>query len=148
MGIKNALNNRPVRVLGFLASVHAMTYGVGYIFNLGGFTGTVLYVNFGNRISTAIFGIVLLLAGSLLAFAYARNNPKTIEHASMFLSLAWIYASMTYILNGAWMLALGISTPWMFLSYYLAFAFARRVDIIAYDQTPKAKYDTRTEDKL
>lgn len=148
MGIVNALNNRPVRALGFLTAVHSVIYGIGYITAMGGFTGTVLYVNFGSLLATTSFGVIVLLGGLLLAFAYARNNPKTIQKASIIQSCVWLFASMTYILNGAWLLALGISLPWALLSSYLSYAFARREQIMAYDRTPQAILDTINEDKL
>lgn len=148
MGIVNALNHRPVRVLGFISAMHSFIYGFGYIFAAGGFTGTVLYVNFGDTVTTDIFGTFLLVTGTLLAFAYSRNNPKTIRAASITQSLVWIFATFMYLLNGAWLLAIGISLPWALIASYIAFAFARRVDIMAYDRTPQARADTRDEDKL
>lgn len=148
MGISNALNNRPVRVLGFISAIHCITYGTGYLTQWGGFTGTVLFVNLGSKVNTEIFGAATLAVGLLLAFAYARNNPKTIRLVSFMQTGVWLYASMTYFLNGAWMLALGISLPWALLSSYISFAFARRVDIMAYDRTPQARLDTINEDKI
>jgi hypothetical protein len=148
MGITNALNNRPVRVLGFISAIHSFIYGFGYITAMGGFTGTVLYVNFGDKISTQVFGVILLITGSLLAFAYSRNNPKTVRAATIVQTAVWLFATMMYLLNGAYLLALGISLPWVLLSSYIAFAFARRVDIMAYDRTPQARADTRNEDKI
>jgi len=148
MGMVNMLNHRPVRVFGIISAIHMIIYGLGYTFAFGGFTGTVLYVNFGNKISTEIFGVIMLVTGLLLAFAYSRNNPKTIRSISLIQTAVWLFASMTYLLNGAWMLALGISLPWALLSSYIAFAFARRTDIIAYDRTAQAEIDTLNEDKL
>ena len=148
MGIANAINHRPVRVLGFVTAIHSIIYGIGYILATGGFTGTVLYVNFGSTFSTNVFGSVLIIVGTFLAFAYSRNNPKTIRGVSKVQSAVWAYATMTYLLNGAWMLALGISLPWVLISAYLAYAHGNREAIIAYDQTPEAKQDTLDEDKI
>ena len=145
MGIVNAFNNRPVRTLGFLAATHSFIYGVGYILGVGGFTGTVLYVTLLDSVTRKTFGVALIITGVLLAFAYSRNNPKTIRFASFFQSTVWLFASLAYISNGAFMLALGISLPWAFLSSYLAFSFANRVNILAYDQTPEARMDTANE---
>lgn len=130
-----------------MTAAHSLVYAFGYIFAFGGFTGTVLYVGIGGTPSTQAFGVVLILTGSLLMFAFARNNPKTIRVATVIQSLAWLYASMIYILNSTWMFALGISLPWALLAWYIGYAFSRRVDIMAYDRTPQAEWDTAHEDK-
>lgn len=63
-------------------------------------------------------------------------------------SMVWLFATMMYFLHGAYLLALGISLPWVLISSYVAFAFQRRVDIMAYDRTPQARLDTLNEDKI
>lgn len=148
MGIGNALQNRPVRVLGFIAALHAIIYGFGLYLGIGGFGETVLYTALGSTVIVYTFAAALLVTGALLCFAYTRNNPKTIRTASGLCGTAWLFATLTYLLNGAWLLAIGIGLPWAVLAYYLAYAHSNRVSIIAYDQTPRAKRDTLEEDKL
>jgi succinate-acetate transporter protein len=148
LGMINALKHRPVRVLGFVAALHAMIYGLGYIFAVGGFTGTVLYATLKTGLATQTFGLVMLVTGALLAFAYVRNNPKTIKNVSGWCGTAWLFATISYFLAGAWLLALATSLPWCVLAYYLAFAHGQRRAIIAYDKTPQAEYDTSIEDTL
>lgn len=148
MGIGNALQNRPVRVLGFIAALHAMVYGVGLTLGVGGFGQTVLYTALGPPSVIYLFSAALFLTGSLLCFAYLRNNPKTIKFMSGMCGTAWLFATLTYLLNGAWLLAIGIGLPWAVLAYYLAFAHGNRRSIIAYDQTDRARQDTENEDRL
>lgn len=148
MGLINALNNRPIRVLGFIAAVHATVYGVGLILGVGGFGETVLYTALGSITTVYIFAVSLLITGPLLCFAYWRNNPKTIRMASGLCGMAWLYALLIYVFNGAWLLAIGIALPWAILAYYLAYAHGNRVNIIAYDQTFRARQDTAAEDQL
>lgn len=148
MGLSNALNNRPVRVLGVIASVHAIVYAVGMFFGTGGFGETVIYKAFGPQLLIDIFAAVLLVTGGLLTFAYIRNNPKTIRLASGGCGLAWLFATFMYLFNGAWLLAIGIGLPWTILAFYLAYAHGNRVNIIDYDQTFAARRDTANEDQL
>lgn len=148
MGLGNALKNRPVRVLGFIAAVHAIIYAFGLFFGKGGFGQTVLYTSLGTPEVVDTFSIALLVTGSLLCFAYYRNNPKTIRTASGICGTVWLFAAFTYILNGAWLLAIGIGLPWAVLAFYLAYAHSNRVAIMAYDRTPRAIQDTADEDQL
>lgn len=148
MGLSNALKHRPVRVLGFIAALHAMIYGFGLILGTGGFSETVLYTALGSQTTVTLFSVALLITGGFLAFAYARNNPKTIAIASGACGTVWIYCTLAYLLGGAWLLAIGIGLPWTILAYYLAFAHSNRTSIIAYDQTWQARVDTANEDQL
>lgn len=148
MGIGNALQNRPVRVLGFIAALHAVIYGVGLLFGIGGFTELVLYTALGDLVTVYIFAVALLVTGVLLCWAYARNNPKTIRFASGLCGTAWLFATLSYLFSGAWLLSIGIGLPWTILAYYLAYAHSNRVSIINYDRTVKAREDTANEDQL
>lgn len=148
MGIKNALINRPVRVLGFVAAMHTVVYGIGLSLGLGGFGETFLYTALGPASVVYTFSASLVVTGALLAFAYVRNNPKTIRDISGVCGTVWLFATLLYLLHGAWLLAIGIGLPWMVLAYYLAFAHGNRREIMAYDQTSKAKQDTLDEDRL
>lgn len=148
MGISNALQNRPVRVLGFIAALHAMIYGIGLFLGIGGFGDTVLYTALGPLKVVYIFAASLFVTGGFLCFAYARNNPKTIRFASGLCGTAWLFATMSYFLGGAWLLAIGIGLPWAILAYYLAYAHGNRRAIMAYDQTKQAQIDTENEDRL
>lgn len=148
MGIGNALQNRPVRVLGFIAALHAIVYGVGLMLGIGGFGETVLYTALGPASSIYTFAISLFVTGVLLCFAYARNNPKTIRTASGLCGTAWLFATLSYLFSGAWLLAIGIGLPWAVLAYYLAYAHSNRVSIIAFDRTARAEKETAEEDQL
>lgn len=148
MGLGNALQNRPVRVLGFIAALHAVIYGVGFFFGIGGFGETVLYTALGPLSVIYGFATSLLLTGLLLCWAYARNNPKSIQFASGLCGTAWLFAALSYVFSGAWLLALGIGLPWAVLAYYLAFAHGNRRAIMAYDRTDQAREDTANEDQL
>lgn len=148
IGLGNALKNRPVRVLGFIAALHAIVYGFGLIFGAGGFGDTVLYTSLGPHSVVNTFSVSLIVTGGLLCFAYARNNPKTIRTASGLCGTVWLFATFTYLANGAWLLAIGIGFPWSVLAYYLAYAHSNRVAIMAYDRTPRAEQDTADEDQL
>lgn len=148
MGITNALHNRPVRVIGFIAALHAVVYGIGLMFGAGGFGDTVLYTALGSTPIVSAFAGALFLTGGFLMFAYVRNNPKTIKTASYLCALVWIYAAASYLVAGAWLLAIGIAIPWAILSSYLGIAHGNRRSIIAYDQSDKAQRETANEDRL
>lgn len=141
MGISNALKNRPVRVLGFIAAIHAIIYGLGITFGSGGYGETVLYTALGPESVIYSFSVSLLVTGALLAYAYSVNNPKTIYYASGLCGTVWLFASIMYTLNGAWLLAIGIGLPWAVLAFYLAYAHSNRKKIIAHDRTPWARQD-------
>lgn len=148
MGIANALNNRPVRVLGFVTAFHSIVYGVGYLSNRGGFNGALVGLSIDNVVITGVLGAVLSIVGLLLMWAYARLNPKTIRYVSYAQSLIWFFITLMYLFNGAPLLALGIGLTWAMISSYLAFAHKNRVNIMAYDQTDKAQRETLNEDRL
>ena len=148
MGLGNALQHRPVRVLGFIAALHAVIYGIGFIFGQGGFNETVLYTALGSNVVLDTFGASLVITGSFLMFAYVRNNPKTIRTASGLCGTVWFFAGASYVLNDGWLLAIGIALPWAVLAYYLAYAHGNRREIIRYDQTLDARIDTMLEDTL
>lgn len=148
MGLVNALQNRPVRVVGFLAALHSVLYAVGLYLGTGGFGDTVLYTALGPLVVVNLFAASLLITGGLLAFAYMRNNPKTIRAASGLCGTVWLFATSSYLLSGAWLLAIGIGLPWTLIAFYLAYAHGNRLSIIAYDRTAKAEYDTANEDQL
>lgn len=145
MGIANALQNRPVRVLGFIAAIHAMVYGIGISLGTGGYGETVLYTALGTEPVIYGFSAALLVTGILLAYAYSKNNPKTIYYASALCGTVWLFAAITYLLNAAWLLAIGIGLPWAVLAYYLAYAHSNRQNILFYDQSPDAIQDTKDE---
>lgn len=148
MGIRNALNNRPVRVLGFLTAFHSIVYGIGYLGGIGGFNGALVGLDINNIVLTSILGGALSVIGSLLMFAYIRMNPKTIRTFSFIQGLAWLFITLMYLLNGAYLLALGIGLVWAVISVYIAYAVKNRLSIMLYDQTPQAKLDTLNEDTL
>lgn len=148
MGIINALNNRPVRVLGFLTALHSLIFGVGYLSGWGGFNGALVGLEVNNLLITGALGAALTSVGSLLMFAYSRMNPKTIRGASFAQANVWLFVTLLYLVNGAYLLALGVGATWLVLSLYIAFASANRQNIIAYDKTPQAVEDTKNEDTL
>lgn len=81
-------------------------------------------------------------------FAYARMNPKTIYYLSFFQSMIWMFVTFMYLINGAFLLAIGIGLTWAVASGYIAYASKNRIAIMAYDRTPQAEEDTANEDQL
>lgn len=148
MGITNALNNRPVRVLGFVTALHSLVYGIGYLTSAGGFGGALVGLDVRSLAITNSLGIVLTISGAVLMWAYARLNPKTIRTLSRIQSLIWLFITMLYLVNGAYLLALGVGFTWAIVSGYLAYATRNRVSILAYDRTDRAMQDTEDEDQL
>lgn len=148
MGISNALNNRPVRTLGFLTAFHSVIYGIGYLTATGGFNGALVGLAVNNVTLTNILGVVLLTVGLLLMFAYMRQNPKTIYWISCAQAIIWLFIGFMYLVNGAFLLALGIGFAWAVASTYIGYASANRQNIMAYDQTEQAMQDTKNEDKF
>lgn len=148
MGVRNALHNRPVRVVGFLTAAHSFIVGIGYLIKIGGTSDSLLYGFFATDPIRMAFGITLLLTGAFLMFAFTRNNPKTIRVASFWQSFAWGFATFTYALHGAILLGLTIFLLPTLVSTYLAYAHGNRVSIMAYDRTPQAREDTANEDQL
>ncbi len=148
MGMINALNNRPIRVLGFITAFHSIVYGLGYLFGIGGFNGALVGLKINSIVITSILGSVLSIVGLLLMFAYTRMNPKTIRTGSFWQALVWLFISLMYLLNGAYLLSLGIGFTWCVISLYIAYASGNRLNIIAYDNTDQAKLDTQNEDTL
>jgi hypothetical protein len=148
MGLLNALNNRPVRVLGFITALHSLIYGIGYTTGQGGFNGALVGLSINSIVITSILGGVLLAVGALLMFAYVRMNPKTIRAVSYAQGLIWLFITFMYLLNGAYLLSAGIGLTWSIISVYIAYASKNRINIIAYDRTPQAMADTDAEDTL
>jgi len=148
MGITNAINNRPVRVLGFVTAFHSIAYGIGYLTGLGGFNGALVGLEINSIIITSILGTVLSIVGLLLMYAYVVLNPKTIRVVSYAQSVIWLFVTFMYLFNGAYLLAVGVGLTWAVVSGYLSFANKNRVAILAYDRTPQAIRDTANEDQL
>lgn len=148
MGLANALNNRPVRVLGFITAFHSIVYGIGYLGTIGGFDGALVGLSIDSLVITNSLGVVLSLVGLLLMWAYARLNPKTIKFVSFAQSLIWLFVTFMYLINGAYLLALGVGLTWAIISGYIAYATENRINILAYDRTEKAMQDTEDEDKF
>lgn len=148
MGIANALNNRPVRVLGFVTALHSVVYGTGFLTGVGGFNGALVGLQVSSLALTNILGSVLIIVGVLLAWAYARLNPKTIQFVSQAQAFIWLFVSLMYLLNGAFLLAICVGLVWSIISGYIAYATKNRVNILAYDRTTEARRDTMLEDQL
>lgn len=148
MGVTNALNNRPVRVLGFVTALHSLVYGIGYLTSWGGFGGALVGLDVRSLAITNTLGIVLSVVGAILMWAYARLNPKTIRTLSRMQSLIWLFITMLYLVNGAYLLALGVGFTWAIVSGYLAYSTKNRVNILAYDRTEQAMQDTQDENQL
>jgi len=146
MGLTNALNNKPVRVLGFITALHSLVYGIGYLTGQGGFNGALVGLAINSLVITSILGTVLTIVGGFLMFAYTRMNPNTIHYVSFGQSLIWLFITLMYLFNGAYLLSLGVGMTWAVVSGYVAFASKNRIAIIAYDQTPQAREDTANED--
>lgn len=144
----NAILNRPVRVLGFITAFHSIIYGIGYLTNWGGFDGALVGLQISNLLVNVGLGAVLTFVGAGLMYAYSVLNPKTIRALSYLQGLAWLFVTLLYIINGAFLLALGIGVTWSVVSVYISFATKNRKNIIIYDSTPQAIQDTRDEDTL
>lgn len=147
MGLTNALNNKPIRTLGFITALHSLVYGAGYLSGWGGFNGALVGLAVNNTPLTTALGTVLTLVGGFLMFAYARMNPNTIHYVSNAQTAVWFFITLMYLINGAWLLALGVGFTWTIISAYIAFASKNRIDIIRYDQTDQAREDTANEDQ-
>lgn len=139
MGLSNAIQNRPVRVLGFLTAFNSIVYGIGYLFGIGGFDGALVGIAINSTMITAALGGGLALVGLLLMFAFIRQNPKTIRGVSIVQTLVWLFVTFMYLFNGAYLLALAIGLVWSVVSYYIAYASKNRQSILAYDQTDQAR---------
>lgn len=147
MGIVNALNNRPIRVIGFLTAAHSFVVGIGYILKIST-SSNVLYAELGSDQVRILFGLLLIFSGFMLMFAFARNNPKTIRAGSVLQSMVWLYATFIYAFNGGALIALTIFLLPTLVASYLAYAHSNRTNIIAYDRTLGAMQDTANEDQL
>jgi len=147
MGLTNALNNRPIRVLGFITAYHSFAYGFGYLSSGGGFDGALVGLQINNLALTSFLGVGFLLCGAVLMFAFLRQNPNTIRVVSYIQSALWLFVALMYFFSGAYALSLAIGLTWSSLSGYIAFASRNRENIMAYDRTLRAQKDTREEDK-
>ncbi len=148
MEIKKALNYRPVRVVGWLTAAHSFIVGFGYTTKLGENASGILYQGLGSDEVRLIFGLLLLVTGTLLMFAFTRNNPKTIRAVSLVQSFIWLYATFLYAINGAVLLAIALFLLPTLVSSYISYAHGNRRNIISYDRTPQAEQDTDNEDRL
>lgn len=148
MGLQNAINNRPVRVLGFVTALHSIIYGTGFLSGKGGYNGALVGLAVNDNMITFTLGALLLTVGIFLAWAYARLNPKTIRYVSYAQGLIWMFVGLLYLVNGAYLLALSVGFTWTTISLYCAYATKNRKNILAYDRTEAAERDTDNEDTL
>lgn len=148
MGLHNLITTKPVRVLGFVTAAHSLTYGIGFLTNYGGFDGALVGLQLNSFLVSGILGILLVIAGALLMFAFVRMNPKTIKLMSYIQGMLWFFVTLLYLINGAYLLALGIGLTWTIISLYISWAVNNRKAIMVYDDTEKAREDTRNEDTL
>lgn len=147
MGLSNALNNRPIRVLGFITAYHSFGYGLGYLTGLGGFDGALIGISVDSELITRALGISLLLVGGILMFGFLRQNPNTIKYISYAQSAIWLFVTFMYLFNGAFILAFAVGFVWACISGYIAYASKNRENIIAYDRSARAEQETRDEDQ-
>lgn len=135
-------------MLGFLTAFHSIIYGLGYLSSWGGFDGALVGLEVNNIYVNILLGGVLTFVGITLMYAYSVLNPKTIRIVSYLQGLAWLFVTLLYVINGAFLLALGIGVTWTVISVYISFATKNRQKILIYDRTPQAREDTRNEDTL
>lgn len=131
MGVRRFINLRPLGVTGFIIAIHSIVYGIGYTLKLGGFSNTVLYHNIGDVVSPEIFGIALLILGTILAYGYAKEKAGIVKRFTPLQSIVWLFATLIYMLSGAVMLGIGVGLVWALLSGYVGYAFLNKDYIVS-----------------
>ena len=124
MGIRYAMNSKPITVVGFIAAIHSIVYGVGFLFAVGGFQNTVLYRNISMVGHPQLFGAAILTAGLLVMLGLATRNQRLIAWFSSLQSMAWLFTFLAYVLNGQAFLGVGIALVWTAISSYVAYVHA------------------------
>lgn len=127
MGIVNALNNRPVVVVGILVALHTIAYGIGYVTLDPGFLGTVLYPVVATVITPPFFGILCLIIGSGAVLSWISNKPKPISIFTGLQSILWLFVAFVYFINGFIMLGFAIGASWTLLSGYMGYVYANQI---------------------
>lgn len=109
-----------------IVALHSLIYGIGYLIPTGGFYATVLYMSVGEIMPTALFGLIMLITGASLMWAFYSENIKVVTIFSNLQSFVWLFAALVYFFNGFYFLGLGIGLIWSVLSGYVAFAFKNK----------------------
>lgn len=130
MNVYSTLVKRPFSIIGAITAIHSIVYGVGYMFGAGGFIDTVLYRNVGDLLTPTLFGLILFVVGVGALWSFAKAKADSVSLFSTMQSFLWLFATLVYMLNGAWLLGLGVGLVWAALSGYAAFAFKHQVEIV------------------
>jgi hypothetical protein len=131
MDLATTVNGRPITIVGIITALHSIVYGIGFIFGIGGFMRTVLYNDITGVTNPTFFGILLLLSGSIVALGLALSHPKMIAISSSIQSLSWFFTFLVYVLNGQFLLGVGIALVWVLLSSYVAYVHAHYDFVVA-----------------
>jgi hypothetical protein len=128
--MRDFLLHKPYSVLGIVAAIHSIIYGVGYIFATNGFANTVLYKDIQQIMPPIALGFVFLAVGVAVFWAYLRRSKVWVYRFSYVQSIVWLFAFFMYSLHGSVILGAGIGLVWVLISGYTAMGFANQTEIV------------------
>jgi hypothetical protein len=117
------LNNRPLCFLSTVFSFRDALLGFGLLFGRPDFTRTLLHHNLDQLGGAWIYGLLIMIIAIFTGFTAVRDYTKLTQLGLRVQSWFWLFACVSYLINGNYLLA----SVWFFMaslpSGYIAFYY-------------------------
>lgn len=117
------LNNRPLCFLSIVFSLRDVFIGFGLLFNRPDLTRTILHHNLDQLGGAGIFGLILMVVGIYTGITAVRERTKFTQFGLRVQSWFWLFACLSYLLNGSVLLSMIWLTCASIPSGYIAFYY-------------------------
>lgn len=94
------LNNRPLCFLSIVFSIRDFIIGLGLLWPLSDMTHSLLYANLNELGGAWIFGALLMVISVLTGVAAVADNNKLTRTGLQVGAWFWLFACMSYLMNG------------------------------------------------
>lgn len=119
------LNNRPLCFLSTVFSLRDIFLGFGLAFNRPDLSRTILHSNLDQLGGAWIFGILLMVVGIYTGVTALRERTKWTQFGLRVQSWFWLFACISYLLNGNFLLSMiwlcCASIPAGYIAFYYKF---------------------------
>lgn len=138
------LNNRPLCFLSMTFSLRDIALGFGLLFNRPDLSRTILYSNLDELGGAWVYGLILMLVGLFTLCTAARERTKYTQLGLRVQSWFWLFACMSYLFHGNFLLSIIFGLMMSIPSGYVAFYYKHHPMWDGPKRAWRAKYGLET----
>lgn len=117
------LNNRPLCFLSTVFSARDFVIGIALLLALPDLTQSLLYANLNELGGAWIYGVLLMVISVFTGFAAIADKTKWTRRGLQVGAWFWLFACVSYLIHGNYILALTFGVLSSIPSGYLAFYY-------------------------